>query len=287
MTEPPAAPCYRFGVFEADASTGELRRQGVRIKLNAQPFQMLLLFLGRPGEILTREGIARELWPEGIFVDYEHGVNSAVNRIREALGDTASNPRFIETLARRGYRFVAPVERFGEKVPAPASPTPMLQEQAKVLTSSRAKAHRSFLATTEDLPKASFPSGANAFHPFAVDVRRVLCRRPCKPHGNSRPLLGPTVCNAVTDDHHRYRSSPYPCPCLLGMRGAFSCTQNSRTVWQALAAAFASGCALVALTFPAVAPHQLRPGSVLHGTPGVFTFRAAFANADGRGQGGY
>ncbi len=122
MTEPQTASRYRFGVFEADASSGELRRQGVRIKLNAQPFQVLLLFLGRPGEILTREGISRELWPDGTFVDYEHGVNSAVNRIREALGDTASNPRFIETLARRGYRFVAPVERFGEEVPASAAP---------------------------------------------------------------------------------------------------------------------------------------------------------------------
>src|ERR1700710_2094882 len=101
---------YRFGVFEADTTVGELRRQGVRIKLNAQPFQVLTLLLDRPGELLTREEISRELWPDGTFVDYEHGVNSAVNRIREALGDTAGNPRFVETLARRGYRFVAPVE---------------------------------------------------------------------------------------------------------------------------------------------------------------------------------
>ena len=156
MIEPKTASRYRFGVFEADASTGELRRQGVRIKLNAQPFQALLLFLGRPGEILTREEISRELWPDGTFVDYEHGVNSAVNRIREALGDTASNPRFIETLARRGYRFVAPVERFSEEVPAPAAPGPLLQERAETLTSTRVKVHRRFLATTEDLPKASY-----------------------------------------------------------------------------------------------------------------------------------
>jgi cholera toxin transcriptional activator len=101
---------FRFGVFELDARTGELRRQGVRIKLNAQPFQVLVLLLERPGELLSREEIARELWPDGTFVDYEHGVNSAVNRVREALSDTAASPRFIETLARRGYRFVAPVE---------------------------------------------------------------------------------------------------------------------------------------------------------------------------------
>jgi DNA-binding winged helix-turn-helix (wHTH) protein len=98
-------------VFEVDAATGELRRQGLRVKLNTQPLQLLLMLLGRPGELVTREEIARELWPEGTFVDFEHGVNSAVNRIREALGDNAANPRFLETLARRGYRFIAPVER--------------------------------------------------------------------------------------------------------------------------------------------------------------------------------
>jgi hypothetical protein len=83
------------------------------------------MLLERPGELLTREEICRELWPDGTFVDYEHGVNSAINRIREALGDTAGNPRFVETLARRGYRFVAPVERLdagedaGRRTPSP------------------------------------------------------------------------------------------------------------------------------------------------------------------------
>src|SRR5271154_3817911 len=122
MTGPQPARRYRFGAFEADAGLGELRRQGLRIKLNAQPFQVLVLLLERPGELLTREEIARELWPDGTFVDYDHGVNSAVNRIREALGDTASSPRFVETLARRGYRFVAPVERIAlnEDASAPA-----------------------------------------------------------------------------------------------------------------------------------------------------------------------
>ena len=102
---------YRFGVFEADAATGELRRKGIRVRLSAQPFQLLLLLLDRPGELITRDEISRELWPDGTFVDFDHGVNSAINRIREALGDSAGNPRFVETLARRGYRLVAPVER--------------------------------------------------------------------------------------------------------------------------------------------------------------------------------
>src|ERR1700730_16123350 len=110
MTDPRQARRYRFGVFEADAATGELRKQGVRIKVNVQPFQVLCMLLESPGELLTREEISRQLWPDGTFVDYDHGVNSAINRIREALGDTASSPRFVETLARRGYRFVAPVK---------------------------------------------------------------------------------------------------------------------------------------------------------------------------------
>ena len=109
MTDPQPAACYRFGVFEVDPPTGELRRQGLRVKLNAQPFQVLCLLLDRPGELLTREEISRELWPDGTFVDYDHGVNSAVNRIREALGDTASSPRFIETLAKTGI----PIRRAG------------------------------------------------------------------------------------------------------------------------------------------------------------------------------
>lgn len=111
MTDPGTFQRYRFGAFEADVSTGELRKHGVRIKLNAQPFQVLVLLLERPGEVLSREQIYRRLWPDGTFVDSEHGVNSAVNRLRDALGDTAGNPRFVETLSRRGYRFVAPVEK--------------------------------------------------------------------------------------------------------------------------------------------------------------------------------
>jgi DNA-binding winged helix-turn-helix (wHTH) protein len=149
MTDPQPARRYRFGAFEADTATGELRRQGIRIKLNAQPFQVLVLLLERPRELLTREEISRELWPDGTFVDYEHGVNSAVNRIREALGDTAGNPRFVETLARRGYRFVAPVERIGsieDKTTPPAEPTPQTET----------KFRDRILASPEELPRASY-----------------------------------------------------------------------------------------------------------------------------------
>jgi DNA-binding winged helix-turn-helix (wHTH) protein len=165
MSDSQPARRYRFGAFEADAATGELRRQGIRIKLNAQPFQVLCLLLERPGELLTREEISRELWPDGTFVDYEHGVNSAVNRIREALRDTAGNPRFVETLARRGYRFVAPVERIGPNgngsppisesapVPPPADSAP----QTPPSTEPDVNLLDRILASPEDLPKTSHP----------------------------------------------------------------------------------------------------------------------------------
>jgi cholera toxin transcriptional activator len=150
-TNPRLARRYRFGAFEADATTGELRRQGIRIKLNAQPFQVLLMLIDHPGQLLTREEISKELWADGTFVDYEHGVNSAINRIREALGDTAASPRFVETLARRGYRFVAPVERIGEE-PRP-TPADLSVEESTV--SARSGMRLSILSTAQDLPQAS------------------------------------------------------------------------------------------------------------------------------------
>ncbi len=161
MTGPQPARRYRFGVFEADATVGELRRQGVRIRLTAQPFQVLVMLLERPGELLTREEISQQLWPDGTFVDYEHGVNSAVNRIREALGDTAGNPRFVETLARRGYRFVAPVERIAltEDPSTPASETEPKPESSGLSgpTPGAAEPETEFLSgilsSPEDLPK--------------------------------------------------------------------------------------------------------------------------------------
>jgi cholera toxin transcriptional activator len=161
MTDSRQARRYRFGVFEADAATGELRKQGIRIKVNVQPFQVLLMLLERPGELLTREEISRELWPDGTFVDYEHGVNSAINRIREALGDQARNPRFIETLARRGYRFLAPVQRVADDGESSAilspitEPIPGTQKQEEDPVAPDNKFSSRFLASPHDLPKTS------------------------------------------------------------------------------------------------------------------------------------
>src|SRR5580693_9390962 len=100
---------FRFGVFEVDAASGELRKSGVRLRLQEQPFQVFLLLLERAGEVVTREELRQKLWPADTFVDFDHSLNTIINKLREALGDSAANPRFIETLARRGYRFLAPV----------------------------------------------------------------------------------------------------------------------------------------------------------------------------------
>ena len=99
----------RFGTFEVDLRGGELRKQGKRLKLQDQPFQVLSVFLQRPGDVVTREELRTQIWPEDTFVDFDNSLNTAVNKLREALGDCAYNPRFIETLPRRGYRFLAPV----------------------------------------------------------------------------------------------------------------------------------------------------------------------------------
>jgi len=100
----------RFGVFEVDLKTGELRKSGIRIKLQDQPFQILAMLLERPGEVVTREELQQRLWPTDTFVDFDHSINAAITRLRQALDDTAGNSRFVETLARRGYRFIAPLE---------------------------------------------------------------------------------------------------------------------------------------------------------------------------------
>ena len=104
-----SAEVIRFHVFEVDTVTGELRKHGLRIKLQEQPFQVLCLLLARPGELVTREELRKMLWPADTFVDFEHGLNKTINKLREALSDDKERPRYIETLPRRGYRFIAPV----------------------------------------------------------------------------------------------------------------------------------------------------------------------------------
>ncbi len=150
---------FSFGVFEADEAQGELRKRGVRIKLHSQPFQVLVLLLERPAEVVTREEMRERLWGQDTFVDFDHGLNSAVNKIREALDDSASQPRYVETISGKGYRFIAPVTA---RVPAGESlemataavverPRGMLLSTAAELPAARRKLVRSLLLLVETL----------------------------------------------------------------------------------------------------------------------------------------
>lgn len=130
------AATVRFGVFEADLRAGELRKNGSKVKVQELPFRALKLFLSRPNEVLSREEFRKALWPDGTFVDFDRGISSTINRLREALADPASNPRFIETVTHKGYRWIAPIQvlspadervanrGIGARRPAPAAPEP-------------------------------------------------------------------------------------------------------------------------------------------------------------------
>ncbi len=143
MSGSPAYRLFGFGVFEADEARGELRKRGIRIKLHSQPFQVLLLLLERPSEVVTRDELRRRLWGEDTFVDFDHGLNSAVNKLREALDDSASQPRYIETVPGRGYRFIAPVT-----LSTPARSAPDVQAAVEP------ERPRAVLSTPEELPAA-------------------------------------------------------------------------------------------------------------------------------------
>ena len=181
----------RFGVFEVDARTGELRKRGVKQKLQGKPLQVLLALLERPGEVVTREDLQRRLWPSDVFVDFESGLNTAANRLRLTLGDSAESPRYIETLARTGYRFIAPVETLDETAPpappavtaAPPVTPPRFRPATLVLTASlilAATAIGTVLAFRKPVPAdfrfspVTFRRGQVWGARFAPDGRLVL-----------------------------------------------------------------------------------------------------------------
>src|SRR5580700_2521364 len=120
--KPPNTP-IRFGIFEVDVGAREVRKRGVKVKLQQQPFEVLMLLLQNPAEIVTRDMFQKKLWPADTFVDFDRGLNKAINRIREALEDAAENPRFIQTIPKRGYRFIAPIDADFEPSPPAKTPT--------------------------------------------------------------------------------------------------------------------------------------------------------------------
>jgi cholera toxin transcriptional activator len=144
-----AGRIFCFGAFEADEVRGELRKHGVRIKLHSQPFQLLTMLLERPSDVVTREEMRQRLWGQVTFVDFDHGLNSAVNKIREALGDSASQPRYLETISGKGYRFIAPVSQNAVTPIIAAASTGAAVSATRVETSLSA-----VLSTVEELPAA-------------------------------------------------------------------------------------------------------------------------------------
>ena len=146
----PAIPpkVARFGAYEADPRSGELRKSGMRLKIGVQPFQVLFILLEKRGEVVTREELREQIWPSGTFVDFENGLNKAVAKLRGILNDDPLNPRFIETIPRRGYRFVAGVE-FLEAQPhdhgdgGRIAPTPRLSPDSLSTTDSPSDAGNS------------------------------------------------------------------------------------------------------------------------------------------------
>src|SRR5215469_11272332 len=134
LTEP-----LRFGVFEIDPPARELRKHGVRIKLQDQPFAVLLILLEKPGQVVTKEELQQRLWPADTFVEFDKGIYNAMKRLRETLGDEAETPRYIETLPRRGYRFIAPVENPGAGVAEPdrSAVLPSTSERTARFTSAK------------------------------------------------------------------------------------------------------------------------------------------------------
>src|SRR5262245_36923645 len=160
-TTPPRILC--FGSFEVDLGSRELRRQGLKISLQDQPFRLLLLLLERAGEVVTREELRDKLWPADTFVDFDHSLNTAVRKLREALGDSAETPRYVETLARRGYRFVAQVWEPGPPAGADVAPPPtttrLPSSARRVAVIAAVLAFAALIALWIGRPKARTPPG--------------------------------------------------------------------------------------------------------------------------------
>jgi cholera toxin transcriptional activator len=167
---------YKFGEFEADLRAAELRRRGLRLKMQMQPFQVLIALLERPHDVVTRDELRQRLWPEDTFVDFDHGLNTAVAKLRETLGDSASTPKYVETIAKRGYRFLADVEKMEERAPVtqaeqaattpqnaalPASSSPLsassLSGLAPAVSPATAEVAPESSAVDQDSAKAELP----------------------------------------------------------------------------------------------------------------------------------
>src|ERR1700687_2379938 len=160
----------RFGAYEADLHTGELWKHGTRVKLVGQPFEILAASVSRPGQLVTREEIRARLWPGDTFVDFNHGLNAAVNKLRDALCDSADDPRYIETLPRRGYRFVATVES--------AAPTLEAVRRPASLEAGQRVTHAPLELVAPSVAAAEMTVETSGAPPIFESIRTPVRRRP-------------------------------------------------------------------------------------------------------------
>lgn len=193
----PIRGIWRFGVFEADLDAGELRKRGARIRLQEQPFQVLAVLLLREGQLVTREELRREVWPEDTFVEFDHALNTAVKKIRIALGDDACAPRYIETVPKRGYRFIAPVQ----------APTDLLSGAvgtvvSKIPVAKRNLSRREIAATVGACLAIALLIGVLALHRLravtAAEKRRVVMA--VLPFDCSRDDVQQVLCDGIVQE---------------------------------------------------------------------------------------
>ena len=154
-----SAEIVAFGIYEANLRTGELRRSGLKVKLQEKPFQILSILLEKRGDLVTRDELRERLWPSDTFVDFDHGLNTAVNKLREVLGDSASNPRFIETLPRRGYRFIGEVRQDNSTAPLAEQRVGELEQATNgIVVTSSTPAGKDIELAVEKSPSTTLPS---------------------------------------------------------------------------------------------------------------------------------
>src|SRR5246127_1803150 len=164
MASPASPPTkIRFDSFELDVTSGELRKGGNRLRLQPQPFRVLLLLIERTGQVVTREEIQRCLWKDSTFVDFEHGINFSINQIRGALSDSAEDPRYVETLPRRGYRFIGTLEQPSPPKPDSAQETTPAPLEGKPMAAKTAWRHSPAIAAYG--PRRSHCCGGGVFLP--------------------------------------------------------------------------------------------------------------------------
>jgi len=168
---------YKFDQFEADVNALELRRGGNRLRLQMQPFQVLVALLERPREVVTRDELRQRLWPEDTFVDFDHGLNTAMAKLRDVLGDSATNPRYVETIAKRGYRFLGEVQVVQDRpvIPAVAALAPSMPETitpaSPVITADPAQPA---IAEADHLGQSELPRAGRGTARFLFILAQVM-----------------------------------------------------------------------------------------------------------------